>query len=54
MSNCMQVRAAYVETLSRVLSGHFRVYLNSLEPLQVGNTPLRNLQSSQCISHGLG
>ncbi|KAK9786909.1 hypothetical protein WJX73_004682 [Symbiochloris irregularis] len=29
-----EVRGAYVETLSRVLSGHFRVYLNSLESLQ--------------------
>ena len=30
-----EVRAAYIETLSRVLSGHFKAYLTALEPLQV-------------------
>ena len=30
-----EVRAAYVDTLSRVLSSHFRAYLAALERLQV-------------------
>ena len=30
-----EVRAAYIETLSRVLSGHFKAYLTALEPLLV-------------------
>lgn len=32
-----EVRSAYVETLSRVLSSHFRSYLAALERLQVGH-----------------
>ena len=32
-----EVRAAYVDTLSRVLSSHFRAYLAALERLQVGS-----------------
>lgn len=31
-----EVRAAYVETLSRVLSSHFKAYLISLDALKVG------------------
>ena len=31
-----EVRAAYIETLSRVLSGHFKAYLTALDPLLVG------------------
>ena len=30
-----EVRAAYIETLSRVLSGHFKAYLTALDPLLV-------------------
>ena len=30
-----EVRAAYVDTLSRVLSSHFRAYLTAIERLQV-------------------
>ncbi len=32
-----EVRAAYVDTLSRVLSSHFRAYLSALERLQVSS-----------------
>lgn len=34
-----EVRAAYVDTLSRVLSSHFRAYLAALERLQVIPSP---------------
>ncbi len=30
-----EIRAAYVETLSRVLSSHFKAYLGAIERLQV-------------------
>lgn len=31
----LEIRSAYVETLSRVLSTHFRAYLGAVERLQV-------------------
>lgn len=42
-----EVRAAYVDTLSRVLSSHFRAYLAALERLQVLPPPsvLRRLHA---------
>ena len=30
-----EVRAAYIETLSKVLSSHFRAYLSAIERLEV-------------------
>ena len=34
-----EVRAAYVDTLSRVLSSHFRAYLAALDAAKVGLCP---------------
>ena len=42
-----EVRAAYVETLSRVLSGHFKAYLTALEPLLVCPAAGQGLQLVQ-------
>lgn len=44
-----EVRAAYVDTLSRVLSSHFRAYLSALERLQVSSyCPPAPLISTVC------
>ena len=46
-----EMRAAYVETLSRVLSSHFRSYLGALERLQASahlTRHLLNIPMSYC------
>lgn len=34
-----EVRAAYIDTLSKVLSSHFRAYLGAVEKLEVAISP---------------
>ena len=46
-----EVRAAYVETLSRVLSGHFKAYLTALEPLLVRFWPVLTFQELHRMPH---
>ena len=43
-----EVRAAYVDTLSRVLSSHFRAYLAALERLQVSSECI--IYSCECLA----
>lgn len=44
-----EVRSAYVDTLSRVLSAHFRSYLAALERLQV-RPPLQHITGRSCVN----
>lgn len=46
-----EVRAAYVETLSKVLSGHFKAYLTALDPLLVSTCLARFQHSGQAGPH---
>lgn len=45
-----EVRAAYVDTLSRVLSSHFRAYLSALERLQVSSYSPPSPLNSKCVN----
>jgi hypothetical protein len=46
-----QVRSAYVDTLSRVLSSHFRAYLQALDGLKVGFYLLSHTLVLSCKDH---
>lgn len=43
-----EIRSAYVDTLSRVLSAHFRSYLAALERLQV-RPHMQQIQPRPCV-----
>lgn len=44
----MQVRSAYTDTLSRVLSSHFRAYLQALDGLKVGSAAASHRYPFSC------
>eukprot|EP00850_Spirogloea_muscicola_P000419 SM000002S05499 [mRNA] locus=s2:102884:106791:+ [translate_table: standard] len=48
------VRAAYVETMNKVLSSHFRTYIHALEKLQLDNVSRTDLIGVEDSSKGAG